>query len=538
MQANTDNDLTEDTTRHYRVSAINYAGMGPVSAPAMAKTSATGAPVAPTGLTVMANGQTEIVLGWGDVTGATGYKVEWSVDGAIPWMVLVENTEGSGALNAGTQAVESRYTDTGLTAGTTRHYRVSGINIYGAGPVSVYLENDHQATTASALAPGAPTGLTVMADGETKIELLWSSPADPGATPITGYKIEWSADGNLPWMMLVADTEATGGQNVDTSGVQTYYIDDPAVTGAALAAGTTRHYRVSAINSEGTGPSSESAMATTASMPSLGAPTGLMATVNGETDIELSWGEVTGADSYKIEWSSNDKLPWTVLVADTGNDDNTYTDTGLTAGTKRYYRVSTINFAGTGEASGSEMATTSSGSTPGAPVGLTATANGQTMIELSWTAPQTNAESIEGYKIEWSSNGKLPWMMLVADTEDTGAQNVDTEDTSGVQTYYIDRPDVQANTVNDLTEDTTRHYRVSAINYAGMGPVSAPAMAKTSAMGAPGAPAVLMVTANGQTEIVLGWDDVTGATGYKVEWSVDGAIPWMVLVETPRVQEP
>ena len=166
----------------------------------------------------------------------------------------------------------------------------------------------------------------------------------------------------------------------------------------------------------------------------------MMATVNGETEIELSWGEVTDADSYKIEWSSNGKLPWTVLVADTGNDDNTYTDTGLTAGTKRYYRVSAINFAGTGEASGSEMATTSSGSAPGAPVGLTATANGETMIELSWTAPQTNAESIEGYKIEWSSNGKPPWMMLVADTEDTGGhRGPDTVDTSGVQTYYIDR---------------------------------------------------------------------------------------------------
>ena len=95
--------------------------------------------------------------------------------------------------------------------------------------------------------PGAPPSLTATADGTGTIILEWTAPASSGGATITGYKIEWSADGTTNWADLVANTG---------SAAVTY-------SDAMLDAGTTRHYRVSAINSVGAGAASSVASTTT-----------------------------------------------------------------------------------------------------------------------------------------------------------------------------------------------------------------------------------------------------------------------------------
>ena len=97
-------------------------------------------------------------------------------------------------------------------------------------------------------APGAPTGLTATADGRTEIDLSWSAPSDDGGADITGYRIEVSSDGSN-WSDLAANTNTTTTSYSHTG----------------LKAGTTVHYRASAINSEGTGQASNTDSATTAS---------------------------------------------------------------------------------------------------------------------------------------------------------------------------------------------------------------------------------------------------------------------------------
>ena len=107
--------------------------------------------------------------------------------------------------------------------------------------------------------PGKPTGLTATAVGGTQIELAWTAPGDAGRAPITGYRIEWSADGNARWTELEANTGTTRGRTcagrTPASGVA--YCD------SGLASETTRHYRVAAINSIGAGSNSDTANATT-----------------------------------------------------------------------------------------------------------------------------------------------------------------------------------------------------------------------------------------------------------------------------------
>ena len=101
-------------------------------------------------------------------------------------------------------------------------------------------------STVQAIAPGKPTGLAASASGDTRIDLSWTAPSD-GGSAITGYKIEVSTDGSAPWTVLEADTG-----NTDTRYSHT-----------GLSPGSTRHYRVSAINAGGTSEASSTVSATT-----------------------------------------------------------------------------------------------------------------------------------------------------------------------------------------------------------------------------------------------------------------------------------
>ena len=115
------------------------------------------------------------------------------------------------------------------------------INLYLFGP-------------ATAQTPGAPTNLTATANGQTQIDLSWRAPTSDGGAAITGYRVEVSTD-RLSWSTLVSSTGSTATRYSHTG----------------LTARSTRYYRVSAINSAGTGPASNVDNATT---PASGTPVG------------------------------------------------------------------------------------------------------------------------------------------------------------------------------------------------------------------------------------------------------------------------
>ncbi len=484
------------TTAYYRVRANNSAGLGAPSNVASATTEPISAPAAPTSLTATADGSTTINLSWTAPTNTggaaiTGYQIESSPTGTgDSWTNLVDNT----------RLTTTTYAHTGLSGGTTVHYRVSAINSAGPG-----IASQTASATTAVTAPDAPTSLTVTADGQTTINLSWTAPTSTGGAAITGYQIESSPTGDS-WTNLVDNTGLT---------TTTY-----AHTG--LAAGTTVHYRVSAINSEGPGAASNSASATTV-ITAPAAPTSLTATADGQTIINLSWTAPTNTGGaaitgYQIE-SSPTGDSWTNLVDNTGLTTTTYAHTGLSAGTTVHYRVSAINSEGPGAASNSASATTSTSiviTAPAAPTSLTATADGSTTINLSWTAPtNTGGAAITGYQIESSPTGDS-WTNLV--------------DNTGLTTTTYAHTGLSAN--------TTVHYRVSAINSEGPGAASNSASATTStptAITAPAAPTSLTATADGSTTINLSWTAPTNTggaaiTGYQIESSPTGDT-WTNLVD-------
>ena len=512
--------LAPDTERHYRVSAVNIAGRGPVSDSANATTTLAGVPAAPTGLRARAvglAGTDMVVLSW-TAPAAGGapieyYKIETSGDNGATWTDSVDNTETDNTASG----VQTYHLVTSVAGKNL--YRVSAINTIGTGPVSATVEVTPPVQNTQ---PSVPLTVAALKDGSREIEVTWTAPTTAGVGPVTQYKIEYSKDGNLPWMDL-ATVQAPSLKYSNTG----------------LAPGTTRHYRVSAVNKAGRGPASDgtATMATTDS-PAVtsepGKPTGLTATavgVAGANAVELSWtAPVAGRDSithYVIETSDDNAATWESSVnntetVNTASGVQTYHAVTAVAG-KNLYRVSAVNSAGTGDPSGQASATPPvNGTQPDQPDGLTATANGSREINLSWTAltgTDTGSGPVTQYKIEYSKNGSLPWMDLGTTTVTTTNDGTEYSNTG-------------------LAPDTERHYRVSAVNIAGRGPVSDSANATTTLAGVPAAPTGLRARAVGLagTDMVeLSWTAPAAGGApieyYKIETSGDNGATWTDSVD-------
>ena len=226
-------------------------------------------PRPPTGLTASADGSTRIDLSWtapvdngGRVI--TGYQIEWSPDGRTTglntiWNDVIANTNNS----------DRTYTVTGLSPGTSRYYRVKAINSEGTSEGSNVVTETTPTTDG---APSPPQQLSARDNGKTRINLSWTAPGYTGNSPVTGYKIEVSTDGGNNWDDLEADMG-----NTDTTYEHT-----------GLSPSTTRHYRVFAINSVGTGLESEVVSATTTPRDTPNVPNNLRA-VPGNGSVMLIW---------------------------------------------------------------------------------------------------------------------------------------------------------------------------------------------------------------------------------------------------------
>ena len=511
-----DKGLAPDTERHYRVSAINIAGRGPVSDSDDASTTLRGVPAAPTGLraVALALAATDVVeLYWtAPVAGGAPiefYVIEHSTDDGASWTASgsVANTENENTASG----VQTHHV---VDAAVGKNlYRVSATNTIGMGPVSVPVTVTPPVTSTQ---PSEPQSVAALADGQNEIEVTWEAPATPGVGPVTQYKIEYSKDGSLPWMDLA--TAPASLRKYSNTG---------------LAPDTERHYRVSAVNKAGRGLASPGDATDITKSPTVtsepGKPTGLRAVavgVVGTNAVELSWtAPVAGRDSimhYVIEHSTDNGASWTasgsVANTETGNTASgvqTHHAVDAAAG-KNLYRVLAVNSIGPGDPSTSASVTPPASDTqPSEPQSVTATANGSTEINLSWGAPTTPGSGpVTQYKIEYSKDGSLPWM-------DLGTTTVTTINDG---TKYSDK---------GLAPDTERHYRVSAINIAGRGPVSDSDDASTTLRGVPAAPTGLraVALALAATDVVeLYWTaPVAGGAPiefYVIEHSTDDGASW------------
>lgn len=187
----------------------------------------------------------------------------------------------------------------------------------------------------------------------------------------TGVSLSWVASYGADHYQVKRASTSGGPYSSIASVTGTTYKDSAVVNGDA-------YYVVTAVNGYGeSAPSYE-----VWPVPPPAAPTGLIAAA-GDRLVALSWKASAWAKHYTIYRSNTSAGPYGVL---TNLAETTFTDTGLTNGTRYYYVVAAVNDAGTSPNSSEVSAIPTGAPPPAAPTNLTASApNGKRRIDLRWT---------------------------------------------------------------------------------------------------------------------------------------------------------
>ena len=307
--------------------------------------------------------------------------------------------------------------DTAPSGGNVFTYTVKSLSTHGTGTAS----SGSSVTTPNT--PDQVTGLTVTPVSTSRIDLSWNTPSDNNSQ-ISGYKVQISSNGGSSY------------SDVLTGNVNTVY------QALSLNGNAQYHFKVSGINGVGTGTASD--VKNTYTMTTT--PASLTATPVSQVQINLAWGNSTGATGYKIEYESPVDDGFTTLVNNTGTTALTYSATGLTTATQYNFKVSGWNNGGTSVASPEASAYT--WGILQAPVIDSVSRLSPTSLKVDWTTG-AGLPVATGYKIERQLGSG--WTIL--------ANNTGTTDVT-----YTDSSLPEA--------DQLASYRIYAINTIGTSPVS------------------------------------------------------------------
>lgn len=253
----------------------------------------------------------------------------------------------------------------------------------------------------------APCCVVAARNGAYRIDLSWVpiGAPDPG---VSGYRIEREIGVGTGFGILAADTGSTATTYADTS----------------LAPNTTYNYRVYTLNSDGMGPASGSAAATTDNPASSAVPgrtAGVTAAAASGSSIQVKWtapssgGAVAG---YQVERSPEGGNDFSIIVADTAS--LSYTDTNLAPRATYGYRVSAHNGFGPGLPSEMALATVPGLST--APQNVKAAA-GDGAVAVNWGAPALTNGALTGYLVTNTTTGSTTAVGNVLSANITGLVN-------------------------------------------------------------------------------------------------------------------
>jgi len=348
----TDSGLTNGTTYYYVVSASNASGTSPNSAEVAATPTA---PAAPPVFTL------------------TGSASPNPVAQGTSCTATVKVTDTSGALgggivqiliaDAGNNTVASQnFTAQNLAAGQSLSYSLaftpatSGAFRIRTGVFSgtwqLYTWNDSAATitvnASLAFTSTAKATPSTVAGGSSVA--IQSTVTDTGTSGLSNANVEvqvFDASGHADSTQVFSGQTLTAGQSKQYS----YTWNVP----AALAAGTYT-VMIGVFDSGWTTNyywNSNAAIITVTAVPA--APTGLKATA-GNGSVSLTWTAVSGATSYNVYRgiASRGENPTPVAKGVAGAS---YTDTGLTNGTKYFYKVAAVASGGTSSMSNEASAT-------------------------------------------------------------------------------------------------------------------------------------------------------------------------------------
>ena len=342
----------------------------------------------PEGITDLAAqaGDTEITLTWSapadNGSPIVDYVIYYRPEGQANFDQVIKNSPEPG------------YTLTGLNNGTEYEVYATARNNVGESTT----ESNHVFATPANI-PNAITDL-VAQSGNTEITLTWSAPAGNGS-PIVDYVIYYRPEGQYSFDQVIKNDPVAG------------------YTLTGLINGMEYEIYVTARNSMGESPESNHVFATPISVPA--AITDLVAQA-GDTEVILSWSLPADNGSaiidhviyYRAEGQGN----FSSIVKDspvTG-----YTLTGLTNGTQYEIYVTARNNVGEGADSNHVFATPQVEASVPDPIADLAAQAGDTLVNLTWSAPADNGSAIVGYVIYYRPEGQYSYSNVVKDSPETG----------------------------------------------------------------------------------------------------------------------
>jgi hypothetical protein len=410
--------LTNGTAYLFRVAAVNAAGPGAYGQTSTTVTPRTVASAPASVVGTPGNGLVSLTWTAPSNGGAaiTDYLVQYSSNSGTSWTTFADGT--STATSA---------TVTGLANGTAYLFRVAAVNAAGTGAYG-----QSAAVTPRTVAT-APRNL-VGSPRNGQAVLTWTVPLSNGGAAITDYAVQYSSNSGTSWTTF-ADGLSTG--------------TTATVTG--LTNGTSYVFRVAAINAAGTGAFAQS----TAIRPyvPVSAPTGLAA-VAGNTQVTLTWtapNSTPPVTDYRVQYRVDTVGSAWQTFADGVSTTPRAVVTGLTNGSRYFFRVAAITSEGIGFYTNGALAATPSAPPVSAPSAVQGSGRSG-VITLRWNAASSTLQApVTGYVIQYLANTtKAQWVTL-----SLPVGNVTTA------------------TISTLTSRLGYRFRVAARNAAGIGPWSA-----------------------------------------------------------------
>lgn len=160
---------------------------------------------------------------------------------------------------------------------------------------------------------GTPSGLASSSITTTSATVSWA--AVSGAS---SYNVQYRVNGTTTWTTVTSTTNSRS------------------LTG--LSANTTYQYQIQAVCSGTSGTYSSISTFTTATATTCGTPASLTSSSVTTTSATVSWGAVSGASSYNVQYRVNGTTTWTTVTSTT----NSRSLTGLTANTTYQYQVQAV----------------------------------------------------------------------------------------------------------------------------------------------------------------------------------------------------
>ncbi|MBP6532198.1 MAG: fibronectin type III domain-containing protein, partial [Bacteroidia bacterium] len=255
-------------------------------------------------------------LGWNAVAGATGYNIQYRVNGSGSSWIAANSTTTSKNV-------------TGLSSATTYEFQVQTICAGGNSAFSA----SGIFTTTIAITCGVPDVNMFTATDKTASSCTVGWAAVSGAT---GYNVQYRVrNSGSAW--------------------NTVNVSSTSANLTSLAALTQYEFQVQAICSGGVGAYSASGIFTTISATTTcGIPTGLNVTGITTSAATLGWTSASGATSYNVQYRKSGTTSWTNTTSTTASK----TVSGLLATSAYEFQVQTVCSGGTSSFSSSTIFTT------------------------------------------------------------------------------------------------------------------------------------------------------------------------------------